>query len=360
MKVSQRLHNDTYAPGIPTYGIPGKTGDKGEPGTGMFFCDYNLPSQINQLAQKITSRKLPLQNKEVVLDRKYINGDTFVTRNGKVYKLKNIELLSKNYANGALGNGEQYLDVIGVFDTERSIFNNDNNSLKTSYLVISDSSASYNNNPSTALLTLNRKNNVNGSTSFINFNSLYGPLPRMNLEIKYDNTLSAFVFQSDYPIVFEANTYVKQNAIKPLYGYSPIVTNENTITKFYGIAQKVIYNLDASIYSYTKKDSSTVYYGCLYTVDMVEKNDGILNNYLVDSSTLIVHFQNNQTQDFQVYRESELTYYFREDYNYVVINDVINEVYSHYLPTIQVSLISNVEVYLKKGHTHLVGYKINL
>ena len=42
MKVSERLHNDTYAPGIPTYGIKGKTGDQGEPGVSLFFTDYTI------------------------------------------------------------------------------------------------------------------------------------------------------------------------------------------------------------------------------------------------------------------------------------------------------------------------------
>ena len=61
MKVSQRFHNETYAPGIATYGINGKTGEQGLPGTSMFFTDYSLPGELLQFAQKITSRKLPIK-----------------------------------------------------------------------------------------------------------------------------------------------------------------------------------------------------------------------------------------------------------------------------------------------------------
>jgi len=179
------------------------------------------------------------------------------------------------------------------------------------------------------------------------------------LDISYDNTLNAFVFKSDYPIVFDANTYFKSDAVTPLYGYSPVVNKENTITNFYGTAKTVSYNIDASIYQYTKKDSSVIYYGCLYAIELIEKNNGILNNYAADNDGLLIHFQNNKSQDFQQYRKSELTYYFKEDYDHVIINNVINEVFTHYLPTIQVSLIDNIEVYLKKENTHLIGYKTN-
>ena len=55
MKVSQRFHNDTYAPGIATYGNDGKTGEKGLPGTSMFFTNYflkTLPSLQIRLRQE--------------------------------------------------------------------------------------------------------------------------------------------------------------------------------------------------------------------------------------------------------------------------------------------------------------------
>lgn len=360
MRVSQRLHNDTYAPGIPTYGIPGKTGDKGEPGTSMFFTDYNISTSggFRNFAGKITSRKLPMSLIEVVLDRNYVNGDLFVTRQGFVYQLKDIDTLSKKYANGDTLTYTDYLTLMSTFDVQNSIFDEQNNTLKTSYLVVTDSSSPQN-NTSTALLTLNRKNNINGSVSFLNLNALYGPLPNINLDISYDNTLNAFVFKSDYPIIFDANTYFKSDAVTPLYGYSPVVNKENTITNFYGTAKTVSYNIDASIYQYTKKDSSVIYYGCLYAIELIEENNGILNNYAADNDGLLIHFQNNKSQDFQQYRKSELTYYFKEDYDHVIINNVINEVFTHYLPTIQVSLIDNIEVYLKKENTHLIGYKTN-
>lgn len=370
MKVSERFHNDTYAPGIPTYGIEGKTGDTGEPGVSMFFTDYSINefdtnNDFVGFAQKITSRKLPLINYDVVLERHYVNGDQFVMRNGLVYRLKNIDDLAKSVANGFDGFTqdmiENYLDYIGEFDIEESIFNEDNNQHKSKYLILSDNPTG--DNPSTGLLTLNRKNNLNGYVSFLNLNALYKSLPNINLDIRYDNTLSAFVFKSDYPIVFDANTYFKMDADpnKSIYGYSPVVYKENTITNFYGTCKKLQYDLDASVYSYTKEDSSTIYFGCLYLINIqTDENVNVLDNYVTENSSIMVHFQNEQYQDFQVYRPHELTYYFKEDYDEVHLNKLLNNLQVFYLNNIQVSLIDNIEVYLHKNNINIIGYKINL
>lgn len=369
MKVSQRLHNDTYAPGIPTYGISGKTGDKGDPGVSVFFTDYNIEDiynsyGFNDFADKITSRMLPTTIDETMLDRKYVNGDQFVTRDGKIYRLIDIDKLTRDYANGFDTdefNLEDYLIYLGIFNKDAGIFKDSNNKLKTNYLILSDTPNE--DDPSNGLLTINRKNNVNGSVSFINLNSMYKNMPNINLDIQYDNTLSAFVFKSDYPIVFDANTYFKMDSDTKtsLYGYSPVVYKDNTITNFYGTCKQLSYNLDASIYSYTKKDSSTIYFGCLYMIDIqTDPNENILDNYVADNSSIIVHFQNTQFQDFQVYRKNESTYYFKEDYDEIHLNKLLNNLQVYYLKNIQVSLIDNVEVYLHKDQLNIIGYKIDM
>jgi hypothetical protein len=68
----------------------------------MFFTDFNITDQtdLKSFAAKITSRMLPLKNEEIVLDRKYINNDTFVTRDGNIHLLFDINKLSLDYNNG--------------------------------------------------------------------------------------------------------------------------------------------------------------------------------------------------------------------------------------------------------------------
>ena len=63
-------------------------------------------------------------------------------RNGKVYRLKNIVELSKAVATGfnmhsMTLNIDTFLEHIGNFDKEDSIFNEDNNQHKSKYIIIS-------------------------------------------------------------------------------------------------------------------------------------------------------------------------------------------------------------------------------
>ena len=85
--------------------------------------------------------------------------------------------------------------------------------------------------------------------------------------------------------------------IKQISGYSPVVTSDNTITDFVGTCKEYTYDTDASIFSYTKKDSSTLYYGCIYKVTLIDSknqsgdNGDTLERYYSDSN-IMVHFQN--------------------------------------------------------------------
>lgn len=353
MKVSQRLHNNTYAPGIATYGIQGKTGKTGEPGAGMFFTDYNIDTDIfNGFAQKITSRKLPLQHEEVILNRNYINGDTFVTKDGNIYMLMDISTLSTTYANGGNISGidvTSILQKIGEFNKQDTIF--EDNTICSSTLIITDN-PNDTENDTNSLLRLNHMNNNTGAISFINLNALYSNSANINLDIQYDNTLRAFIFKSQYPIVLDANTFVKyDNQLNQLADYSPVITKDNNITNFYGICSHVKYTLDTSIFNYTKPKDNTIYFGCIYKVNLQVDEDykNILQNYITtyDTSALTIHIQNGNYQDYQLYRNIESTYHFRQDYDIVNQNAMINTV-NNDIKNIYVSLIDNIEVFLNK------------
>lgn len=150
MQISQRFHNDTYAPGIATYGIQGKDGEQGTPGTSLFFSEYSLSgepdnsSEYREFASKITSRMLPVKHKEIQLKRKYVNGDQFVDPSGQVYRLKDINQLIIDINNGIpikqlVGS---ILEYIGKFNytNNSDIFSDTNNSgtLRAHKFIISD------------------------------------------------------------------------------------------------------------------------------------------------------------------------------------------------------------------------------
>lgn len=363
MQVSQRFHNNTYAPGIATYGIDGKTGDMGLPGTSMFFTDFDLTNndEFKLFAQKITSRMLPIQIKEIVLDRKYVNGDSFVMKNGTVYMLKDINELSLNSMNDNLQNDiTAYFEHIGNFskDEEDDVFSIKDNNIQVDKLVITNNIPGENEEPETydsnALLSINKINKGIGNVEFINMNALYGSAGNMNLTISYDNALKAFKLDSQYPIVIDSNLYVKQGTTNQTSQYSPVLTTTNGITNFYSICNNIGFNLDSSIFTYTKKDSSVLYYGSVYIVTL-NQNSNLLNT--LKDNNINLHFQNGVYQDFQLYRENELTYYFKQNYDYVKLNELITKVLFYELKNIQISLIYNIEIYIQKQETNLIGYK---
>lgn len=363
MQVSQRFHNDTYAPGIATYGIPGKPGESGNPGTCMFFTDFEIINdEFLTFVQKITSRMIPIKNKEIVLNRKYINGDLFVTKKGLIYMLKNITELSTISMNGEQTiNPENYLEYIGQFDKdENDIFYNQNDDIRLNTLTITENEEYTSGD---GLLNINKINPGNGEIVFIDMNSLYGSAGNQELKISYDNKLKAFKLSSKFPIIIDSNLYVNQNTAttQQISNYSPVLTNNNNITNFYGICNNITYDLDASIYIYTKPDSSTIYYGSIYVItlnDSLENKDKMVLNTLIDTSVML-HFQNKSFQDFQLFRNAENTYYFKQNYDFVKLNDIINKIRYVELNDIQLSLIYNIEVYLTKENTNLVGFKTN-
>ena len=52
-----------------------------------------------------------------------------------------------------------------------------------------------------------------------------------------------------------------------------------------------------------------------------------------------------------------MTYYFKQDYELVKLNELISKVIFSELKNIQLSLIYNIEIYLQKHETNLIGYQ---
>lgn len=370
MKVSQRFHNDTYAPGIATYGITGKTGEQGTSGVSMFFTTYLISddTQFKTFAQKITSRMLPTDIEDIVLDRLYMNGDAFVTPNGEVYLLTDIDTLSTASRNNTLTNiRDSVIKQIGKFDSERSPFNTENKHLfEKEYLTIKDSGTATSNNNGNAKLNI-IKNNASGTGNlkFIDMQALYGSQADINLEISYDNKAKAFMIDSQYPIIIRGNLYVNSTTTVTTQTteYSPVLTTNNAITDFVGVCNEYTFDINSSIYSYTKPDSSTVYYGSIYIITLNDESENTDENIHLDryyqDTDVTVHFQNKEYQDFQLYRTQEHTYMFKQEYDYVKLNALINKIAYTDLDNIQISLINNFECYLKANKKEITGFNIN-
>ena len=378
MQISQRFHNDTYAPGIATYGIQGKDGEQGTPGTSLFFSEYSLSgepdnsSEYREFASKITSRMLPVKHKEIQLKRKYVNGDQFVDPSGKVYLLKDINQLIIDINNGIpikqlVGS---ILEYIGKFNSTNNsdIFSDTNNSgtLRAHKFIISDDNET---TDVSSLLTVSHTNkDTDNDINFINLESLYSGQHDMNLDIKFSKKYNGFMISSKYPVYLNANVYTKfNNTNNTNNDYSPVYTTADNkskpITDYIASVKDLSCKLDASIYSYTKKDTSIIYYGVVYKISFVaDDNESDTNQWndfvsTYDNGNTVIHFQNKDHSDFIKVMPSIRDYNFRQDYDYVKLNDLINKVQYTDLPNVAISVINGIEAYVNIKNKNMSGIR---
>lgn len=371
MQISQRFHNDTYAPGIATYGIQGKDGEQGTPGTSLFFSEYSLPDEYPDFIKKITSRMLPVKNEQIQLKRKFVNGDQFVDPDGKVYLLMDINQLIRDINNGTnQKQSNEKLKYIGKFNSTNNsdIFSDTNNSgtLRAHKFIISDDSKTATGN---GLLTVSHINkDTDNDINFINLESLYSGQHDMNLDIKFSKKYNGFMISSKYPVYLNANVYTKfNNTNNTNNDYSPVYTTADNkskpITDYIASVKDLSCKLDASIYSYTKKDTSIIYYGVVYKISFVaDDNESDTNQWndfvsTYDNGNTVIHFQNKDHSDFIKVMPSIRDYNFRQDYDYVKLNDLINKVQYTDLPNVAISVINGIEAYVNIKNKNMSGIR---
>ena len=371
MQLSQRFHNDTYAPGIATYGIQGKDGEQGTPGTSLFFSEYSLPGEYPDFIKKITSRMLPVKNEQIQLKRKFVNGDQFVDPDGKVYLLMDINQLIRDINNGTNQTwSNEKLKYIGKFNSTNNsdIFSDTNNSgtLRAHKFIISDDNKTA---TGSGLLTVSHTNkDTDNDINFINLESLYSGQHDMNLDIKFSKKYNGFMISSKYPIYLNANVYTKfNNTNNSNNEYSPVYTTADnkskSITDYIASVKDLSCKLDASIYSYTKKDTSIIYYGVVYKISFVaDDNESDTNQWndfvsTYDNGNTVIHFQNKDHSDFIKVMPSIRDYNFRQDYDYVKLNDLINKVQYTDLPNVAVSVINGIEAYVSIKDKNISGIR---
>ena len=371
MQISQRFHNDTYAPGIATYGIQGKDGEQGTPGTSLFFSEYSLPGEYPDFIKKITSRMLPVKNEQIQLKRKFVNGDQFVDPTGKVYLLIDINQLIRDINNGTNQTwSNEKLKYIGKFNSTNNsyIFSDTNNSgtLRAHKFIISDDSKTATGN---GLLTVSHINkDTDNDINFINLESLYSGQHDMNLDIKFSKKYNGFMISSKYPVYLNANVYTKfNNTNNTNNDYSPVYTTADnkskSITDYIASVKDLSCKLDASIYSYTKKDTSIIYYGVVYKISFVaDDNESDTNQWndfvsTYDNGNTVIHFQNKDHSDFIKVMPSIRDYNFRQDYDYVKLNDLINKVQYTDLPNVAISVINGIEAYVNIKNKNMSGIR---
>ena len=80
-----------------------------------------------------------------------------------------------------------------------------------------------------------------------------------------------------------------------------------------------------------------------------------VNTY--DNGNTVIHFQNKEYSDFTTIIPSIMDYNFRQDYDYVKLNDLINKVQYTDLPNVAISVINGIEAYVNIKNKNMSGIR---
>ena len=261
--------NFLYVPGIATYGIDGKTGETGTPGTCIFYSNYSIEDngdgtknkELETVLKAIIANKVLVKYDDATLTREYMTGDYIIFSSGDIYKMINVENLKSTDEESIQDlHKDDFFERVGRLSTENDSSNyfkmmgTNRIALDSSYngLDIFYKSADVENLQSELsdtedyiLRVVGEKNNTN-KVFLISLSSKYNTDETNYLNLYYDNTDSAFHIDSNRDILLNAKTLqVKTDASVNTYdNYSSVMTWDNPDTEFIKIVKKFKYVID--------------------------------------------------------------------------------------------------------------------
>lgn len=252
--ISQKFNNYNYAPGIATYGADGKTGIAGYDGNNIYFTDCDLINDIdnrnlNDLAELLRGKYLPVKGSTTVISRSYKNDDLFFDQNGIIYKLKNIDELIGTVNKDTYG---KYFSIAGKISiSDFSYFDNVdgriilNSSNFGGFDVITSSNLSTNIDSNAVVNIISNNIDENDNIELVRMKSIDDvDIEDGNFDIYYKTTDNAYYLDSNMPIVINSNVKINDSADNIDYdNYSSILTSNDPITYFKHICDKLRYNV---------------------------------------------------------------------------------------------------------------------
>ena len=251
--MSDIVFNAKYAPGIPTYGIPGQDGEKGDNGRSLFYTSYDIENEKDKILRYIKENKIVDSN----IEYKYSYGDSFVQNNGEVYQYISQDNL-KHIGQFNFNN----IDIFekGNDDTDTFIYNKEQISLH-----LTDNGSNITDSGFIFNINSNENNFIklqNGDASIV---------------ITYDDNVNGFKFSSDKPIFFD-NLYAVNNdkdsentQESDVDGYQPVVTSFDII-KFDENGKITNEDLAKDL----SANSTNYFFEFLYSVEEKDANDNII------------------------------------------------------------------------------------
>ena len=248
--LSQKIHNYNYAPGIATYGIDGKQGTDGADGNNIYYTDFDIKNNIIDIAKQIITNYLPLKNSTIKINRSYKNGDYFFDNYGTIYKLIDIDTLTK--VSSESETYQKYFAIVGKIklgDDNFVSYTGDrlviNSSTYNGFDIISSDSLSEKINNDAALNIVSDSIDENNRIQLLQLNAIdSNSLEDSTSLVYYDTTDNAFHLNSNVPVVIDADVKINNDSINTEYdNYSTILTSKSTITYFKSLCDKLTYNI---------------------------------------------------------------------------------------------------------------------
>jgi hypothetical protein len=333
MNNNNRIYNNQYAPGISTYGINGKNGSVGKPGTSIYFSKFNLSdsNEYEKAIIRINQNKILTDISDINNDRPYIIGDLFFDITGQIFKL-------------ILKNGAFSLDYITKIDKlvksdyfnqlgNRIVLDSSNGNI-TGLDIYNDTSLSEDINTNYLLrLISSKEEGKSGNYNIISLHS--GSDKKSYLNIEYNANDNAFLFTSNSNIELNApslsvssdNNTIENNEYTKLVPYNDPV----------GVLHRIYKDTIYYITKITDEDTQDSHY--FLKIQFPSSKEGFdINPDFVKVNTLA----------------KEYIFVLGKDYNTIENNSIsINIDHIEYTetelnsPKLYVSLIKGVEIMIK-------------
>lgn len=339
-KVSQKINNYNYAPGIATYGIDGKTGKPGEDGNNIYFTDCYITDEddLTILATQMKANKLLFKGSNTILNRLYKNGDYVFDHTGIIYELYNIDLFLNDQNRTSYTNYFRVAGQISVRDSSAFSWVGDrlvlNSSLYAGYDVIVGSdtkSLSQHIDNNTAVNIISDIIDENDNIEMVRMQSIDNiDVEDGKFSIYYNTTDNAFYLDSNKPIVINSDIQLNNNDSPEYDNFSSVLTSNDTITYFKHICDQLNYNV---VY-----DNNIAKYKLVISViDSVNDKQKIIKYLYNRNETVLgkIYTQDNNIQLIKL----DINIENEEPYLYYIIDDTINSI-------AKFSLIHNTEIFL--------------
>ena len=349
MKTVGNWVNYDYAPGLPSYGLPGMQGNAGKNGNCIFYTGFNIyngpKEDIRQFRDAIMQNKLPIHNYTDTseLNRKFQIGDYFFDSRGNIFKLiiypttYSFNLNITDYSDILELCGKINTDsdnaLLSKIDNNRVNINNDYTGMD---IIINNTNYTIDNENLYNIRVMSDTADNNGIINFQRFTAITPDGINNNMDILYGD-------------ITVRNTNKTLGIDPTVYGYSRVVTSDNNINNFYNICQQL------RAVTGSEYNNITIGNGTLAIfLNNADNNINKLYNDIYSALNISITFlvdgkKYNRIIPLKTFNNENKAYYTKDFISDFLSSEQLNLIQedSTKLKVLTVTCIYNIEVYLK-------------